>query len=126
MRKESLRKYTDSKYFANIIGYTGQISQEEYNALSDEEKEQYDLTDTVGKSGLEQVLDSTLQGEKGEVKLYVNSVGRVTETVGETEPKAGDNVYLTIDADLQKAAYDILEQEIAGILLAKNAEYSGL
>ena len=117
--EESLRKYTDSKYFANIIGYTGQISQEEYNALSDEEKEQYDLTDTVGKSGLEQVLDSTLQGEKGEVKLYVNSVGRVTETVGETEPKAGDNVYLTIDADLQKAAYDILEQEIAGILLAK-------
>ena len=117
--EESLRKYTDSKYFANIIGYIGQISQEEYNALSDEEKEQYDLTDTVGKSGLEQVLDSTLQGEKGEVKLYVNSVGRGTETVGETEPKAGDNVYLTIDADLQKAAYDILEQEIAGILLAK-------
>lgn len=117
--EESLRRYTDSKYFANLIGYTGQISQEEYNALSEEEKEQYDLTDTVGKSGLEQVLDSTLQGDKGEVKLYVNSVGRVIDTVGETEPKAGSDVYLTIDANLQKAAYDILEQELAGILLSR-------
>ena len=117
--EESLRRYTDSKYFANLIGYTGQISQEEYNALSAEEKEQYDLTDTVGKSGLEQVLDSTLQGDKGEVKLYVNSVGRVIDTVGETEPKAGNDVYLTIDANLQKAAYDILEQELAGILLSR-------
>ena len=117
--EESLRRYTDSKYFANLIGYTGQISQEEYNALSEEEKEQYDLTDTVGKSGLEQVLDSTLQGDKGEVKLYVNSVGRVIDTVGETEPKAGNDVYLTIDASLQKAAYDILEQELAGILLSR-------
>ncbi len=117
--EESLRRYTDSKYFANLIGYTGQISQEEYNALGEEEKEQYDLTDTVGKSGLEQVLDSMLQGDKGEVKLYVNSVGRVIDTVGETEPKAGNDVYLTIDANLQKAAYDILEQELAGILLSR-------
>lgn len=119
IEEESLRRYTDSKYFANLIGYTGQISQEEYNALSEEEQENYDLTDTVGKSGLEQILDSTLQGDKGEVKLYVNSVGRVIDTVGETEPKAGDDVYLTIDANLQKAAYDILEQELAGILLSR-------
>lgn len=117
--EESLRRYTDSKYFANLIGYTGQISQDEYNALSKKEQKEYDLTDTVGKSGLEQVLDSTLQGEKGEVKLYVNSVGRVTDIVGETEPKAGNDVYLTIDANLQKAAYNVLEQELAGILLSR-------
>lgn len=119
IEEESLRRYTDSKYFSNIIGYTGQISQEEYNALSKDEKEKYDLTDTVGKSGLEQKLDSTLQGEKGEVKLYVNSVGKVIDTVGETEPKAGNDVYLTIDANLQKAAYNLLEQELAGILLSR-------
>lgn len=117
--EDSLRRYTDSKYFSNVIGYTGQISQEEYNALSKEEKEKYDLTDTIGKAGLEQVMDSTLQGEKGEVKFYVNSVGKVMETAGETEPKAGNNLFLTLDANLQKAAYDMLEQELAGILLAK-------
>mgnify|MGYP000399924546 FL=1 len=119
IEEESLRRYTDSKYFANIIGYTGQISTEEYNSLSEEEQQEYDQTDTVGKSGLEQTLDSTLKGKKGEVKLYVNNVGKVIETVQETEPEAGNDVYLTIDADLQKAAYDILEQELAGILLSK-------
>ncbi len=117
--EDSLRRYTDSKYFANIIGYTGQISQEEYDALSAGERESYSLTDTIGKSGLEQYMDKTLQGKKGEVKLYVNSVGKVIETAEVTEPTAGDNLYLTIDANLQKAAYNILEQELAGILLAK-------
>ncbi len=117
--EESLRRYTDSKYFANIIGYTGQISQEEYDSLDSSEKENYSLTDTVGKSGLEQVMDSELQGEKGEVKLYVNSVGKVIDTVENIEPKAGNDLYLTIDVNLQKTAYDLLEQELAGILLNK-------
>ena len=120
--EDSLRRYTDSKYFANLLGYTGQISQEEYDALSKEEQKKYSLTDTIGKSGLEQVMDSTLQGEKGEVKLYVNSVGKVIETAEDKEPKAGDNLYLSINADLQKAAYDLLEQELAGILLAKSQD----
>ncbi|MDO4311857.1 MAG: penicillin-binding transpeptidase domain-containing protein [Eubacteriales bacterium] len=120
--EDSLRRYTDSKYFANIIGYTGQISQEEYDALSEEDQERYSLTDTVGKSGLEQIMDSQLQGEKGEEKLYVNSVGKVIESSSVKESRAGNDLYLTIDADLQKAAYDILEQELAGILLAKMAD----
>lgn len=118
----SLRRYTDSKYFSNIIGYTGQISQEEYDALSEEDQDRYSLTDTVGKSGLEQVMDSQLQGEKGEEILYVNSVGKVIESSSVKESSAGNDLYLTIDADLQKAAYDILEQELAGILLAKMAD----
>ena len=38
---------------SSIIGYTGQISQEEYNALSEKEKKSYSLTDIVGKAGIE-------------------------------------------------------------------------
>lgn len=53
IQEESVRRYNNSKCFANIIGYTGQISVEEYDALSKEEKEEYDKTDTVGKAGLE-------------------------------------------------------------------------
>lgn len=119
IEEESLRRYTDSKCFANVIGYTGQISTDEYDALSKEDQEIYSKTDTVGKSGLEKVLDSTLRGKKGEVKLYVNNVGKVLDTVQSTEPKAGNDVYLSLDANLQKAAYNILEQELAGILLSK-------
>ena len=119
VNEETVRKYNDSKYFAHIIGYTGQISTDEYDTLSKEDQEIYSKTDTVGKSGLEKVLDSTLRGKKGEVKLYVNNVGKVLDTVQSTEPKAGNDVYLSLDANLQKAAYNILEQELAGILLSK-------
>lgn len=119
IEEESLRRYTDSKYFASIIGYTGKISQEEYDALDEEQKKQYSLTDIVGKSGLEQVMDEVLQGSKGEVTYYVNSVGKVTDTVNYTEPSAGNDLYLTIDADLQKQTYDLLEEKIAGIVLSK-------
>ena len=119
IEEESMRRYADSYCFANIIGYIGQISQEEYDALSKEEQKERAKTDIIGKSGLEKTMDSYLQGKKGEIKLYFNSVGKVIETVNEKEPKAGNDVYLTIDANLQKAAYHIIEQELAGILLSK-------
>ncbi len=119
VEEESLRRYNDSECFANLIGYTGQISVEEYDALSSEDQKKYEKTDTVGKSGIEKVMDSSLRGEKGEVKIYVDRLGRVTDTVKTTEPEAGNDLYLSIDANLQKAAYHILEQELAGILLAK-------
>ena len=113
----SMRRYTDSMAFANVIGYTGQISVEEYDALSKKEQEEYGKNATVGKAGLEKELDTTLRGENGDVKLYVNNVGKVIETVQGKKAHAGNDVYLTLDADLQVAAYNILEQELAGILL---------
>ena len=117
--EESLREYPDSIYFASILGYTGKISQEEYDALTKEQQKKYTLTDIVGKSGIEQVMDEYLQGTKGEEVVYVNDVGKVIETVSVTEPKAGNDVYLTIDKDLQITAYKLLEEKLAGIILRK-------
>lgn len=119
IQEESVRRYNNSKCFANIIGYTGQISEDEYNSLDKDLKEEYDKTDTVGKAGIEKTMDATLKGRKGEVKVYVNNVGKVIDTVQGTSPKTGNDLYLSIDADLQIAAYNILEQELAGILLSK-------
>lgn len=119
IEEESLRRYTDSKYFASIIGYTGKISQEEYDALDEDQKKRYSLSDIVGKSGMEKEMDDVLQGEKGEMTFYVNSVGKVTDTVSYKEQGAGNDVYLTIDKDLQEQTYQILEEKIAGIVLAK-------
>lgn len=116
---ESLRRYTDSQYFASLIGYTGKISQEEYDALDEEIKERYSLSDIVGKSGIEQVMDNVLQGERGEIIFYVDSVGKVTEEVNYVEPGAGNDIYLTIDMKLQEQAYKIIEEKIAGIVLSK-------
>ncbi len=119
IQEESVRRYNDSKCFANIIGYTGQISEDEYNSLDKKDKKNYSKTDTVGKAGIEKTMDSTLKGKRGEVKLYVNNVGKVIDTVQGQSPETGNDLYLSIDADLQVAAYNILEQELAGILLSR-------
>ena len=115
----SLRHYPDGIYFSSVIGYTGPMSQDEYDALDEEDKEKYSRSDIVGKWGIEQVCDSTLQGEKGESVYYVDNRGRVIDTISSTDPKAGNDVYLTIDKDLQISAYKLLEEKIAGILLSK-------
>ena len=117
----ALREYPDSQYFAPIIGYTGKISQEEYDALSKEQQKKYTLTDIVGKTGIEQVMDEYLQGEKGEEIVYVNSVGKILETESATAPKAGNDLYLTLDKDLQITAYKLTEEKLAGIILRKMA-----
>lgn len=117
--EESLREYPDSKYFASILGYTGKISQEEYDALSKEQQETYAITDIVGKAGIEQLMDEELQGEKGEEIIYVNNVGKVIERKVTKESKAGNDVYLTLDKELQITAYNLLEEKLAGIILRK-------
>ena len=119
IEEDSVRVYPDGEYFASIIGYTGPMSQEEYDNLDEKEKDRYSLSDIVGKSGIEQVFDSTLQGEKREPTFYVDNLGKVTDTVSETEPKAGNDVYLTIDKNLQINAYRLLEEKLAGIILSR-------
>ena len=119
IEEESLRRYPDGKYFASIIGYIGPMSQEEYDQLDEDEKDRYSLSDIVGKTGIEQAFDSTLQGEKGESTFYVDNLGKVIDTVSTTDPKAGNDIYLTIDKDLQINAYNLLEEKIAGIVLSK-------
>lgn len=116
--EETIRKYNDSKYFSHIIGYTGKISQDEYDELS-EKNEDYTLNDVVGKSGIEQVMEEELQGGKGKETFYVDNVGRILEVTDSEEATAGNDIYLSIDADLQKAVYDLLEQELAGIVYSK-------
>lgn len=64
IEEESLRRYPDGEYFASIIGYIGPMSQEEYDDLDKDDKDRYSLSDLVGKSGIEQAYDSTLQGER--------------------------------------------------------------
>lgn len=112
---DTIRKYNDSEYFASIIGYTGKISEKEYETLSAAD-DSYTLNDVIGKGGIEQYMDSYLKGEKGYEKLYVDYMGKALEVIDRKEPTAGNDVYLSIDSELQSAVYHLLEQEIAGIV----------
>ncbi len=122
--EDTIRRYVNGTYFSHIIGYTGKISSdelEELNAETDDGsgEERYEMNDTVGKSGIEKVMETYLQGEKGSETIYVDNLGKEIESEGRIDPVAGGNVYLSLDADLQEAIYNILEQSIAGILLDK-------
>ncbi len=116
--EDTIRKYVDSQYFSHIIGYTGKISQEEYDILS-AKNDNYTLNDVVGKSGIEQVMDQDLQGTKGRESFYVDNVGRITKIIDKVESSSGNDIYLSIDAKLQEAVYRMLEQELAGIVYAQ-------
>ena len=118
IEESTVRKYVDSEYFASIIGYTGKISEEEYNDLSSQD-DGYSYNDIVGKAGIEQTMELELQGKKGHETVYVDNLGKVIETKDYVESESGNDVYLTIDKDLQIAAYNIVEQKLAGILYQK-------
>ena len=115
VNEDMIRKYNYSEYFSSIIGYTGRISETEYNDLKNED-DSYTQNDTIGKAGLEQYYESYLRGKNGESKFYIDNVGRITEVISNTDSVAGDDLYLSIDADLQKATYLALQNEIAAVV----------
>ena len=122
--EDTVRRYVDSTYFSQILGYTGKISSTELEdlnmQLTDSGKEaKYTATDVVGKTGIEQYMELELHGTNGYEKVYVDKMGRLLDTEERVEPVSGNDVYLSIDAELQKAAMNILEQNIAGILVSK-------
>ena len=114
----TIRKYNESIYYAQVIGYTGRVAQEELEALQGRNPA-YDLNDTVGKSGIEASMEMELQGKKGSETVYVDNMGKVVETSDRVEPAAGNDIVLTLDTGLQKACYHILESKLAAILLNK-------
>lgn len=121
--EDTIRKYIDDVSMSPILGYTGKISQEELEALNmgksadDDISERYEINDMIGKAGIEQVMEEKLQGKKGSKLIYVDNLGRITETAKAVEPVAGNDLHLTIDSDLQSAIYHIIEQKLAGILV---------
>lgn len=115
----SVRVYNYPESMSSVIGYTGVISADELEELS-VQRQDYTSTSVVGKTGIEQYMETTLQGTDGYEVVAVDTMGKVLEVYEEAgeQPQQGDDVYLTIDAGLQEACYHILEQRIAGILVS--------
>ncbi|NLJ97419.1 MAG: hypothetical protein GX321_09735 [Clostridiales bacterium] len=118
IKQETKRIYHNSIYFSHMLGYTGLINANELETLNEgSEDPYYNATDIIGKTGLEKEFESYLGGKKGKELVTINDSGRVVEVVERDEPAAGNDIYLTIDGELQKSIYHILESRIAGILL---------
>ena len=123
--EDYLRVYNDAEYFAPIIGYTGPVSAEELKDLQEKDPS-YAAGDIVGKVGLEQVMESSLHGDKGLETIYVDNLGRTLSVESRVDPQAGNSLYLTLDSDLQRVYYHLLEQYIAGIVYSNIADVSTL
>lgn len=101
------REYTDGTLAPHIIGVTGVISAEEYAELKNDG---YGMDDIVGKTGIEQLYEKQLKGKNG--KKIVTTALDGTQTVVTEGLENGDNVFLTLDAGLQKVTQDALADKI--------------
>lgn len=114
----TIRKYVNSVYFSHIIGYTGKIPSERLAEYTQRDAS-YALNDQVGLAGIESSMENVLRGKKGSEVIWVDNTGKVIESTEYMESTAGNDIYLTLDTELQSAAYNILEQKIAGILVSR-------
>ncbi len=114
--EETYRVYNDSKYFAHVLGYTGTISESQ---LEDDKDDYYSQNDQVGKTGIEEAFESYLRGEKGSEEITLDGNYNITGEKVNSEPVAGNDLYLTMDDTLQKVCYHLLEKNLASILLGK-------
>ncbi|MCX7817141.1 MAG: penicillin-binding protein 2 [Syntrophales bacterium] len=109
----SIRKYLEGKAMAHVVGYTGEINQEELTLGSIDGLLPGDL---VGRSGVEQYLDGYLRGKPGVEQVEVDVYGRVVRTLGKIDPVAGCNVRLFIYARLQRVAYEALNGRAGAVV----------
>lgn len=113
---ESQRYYTYGKALGNILGYTRHITESQYETLK---SEGYEKDDIVGQVGVESQMESELRGQTGSKLIQVDNVGRTVFTLETEEATSGNDVYLTIDADLQVATYEALEKRLSQGIVAR-------
>lgn len=119
IQEDTVRRYHEfSQCASHIIGYTGKVSEEQLRELQSV-NEKYNENYIVGKAGIEEAMEEVLQGTQGKEVFYVDNLGKVIDVEERVESTVGNDVYLTIDINLQKTIYNILEQHLAGIISSK-------
>jgi len=101
----SVRYYPYKDLFAHTLGYVGRINSKELNAI---DSERYAGTHAIGKTGIEKTWESELMGYPGSQEVEVNARGRVLRVLNSEAPRHGIDLTLTIDMDIQQAAFDAL------------------
>lgn len=98
---EAVRYYPNGDLAAHVLGYTGELTDSELEKLKGDG---YRLGDVVGQMGVESAFEQLLRGEWGGQQVEVDGAGNVLRILGEKSARAGNDVQLTIDLDIQKAA----------------------
>ncbi len=110
IEKTPIRSYTYGKLASHVLGYVGKISSEEYNSL-----EGYSISDYIGKTGIEYAFEGYLKGQDGIKQTDMSIDGTITGEYITEEAVSGDDVTLTIDANIQDVAEKYLKELIEKI-----------
>jgi penicillin-binding protein 2 len=110
LARSYIRRYPHGSVAAQLLGYDGQISQQELKTLA---KNGYEPGDVIGQTGIESALDMYLRGVPGSARVRVDSLGRPrSPRLLTAAPQPGQTVRLTIDTQLQIAAQTALDDGI--------------
>ena len=114
---QAKREYPAGIYMSHIIGYIGQITAEDFEA---NEHLGYTPLDMFGRQGLERSMEQYLRGTPGQQIIQFNRAGhRIGQPTIIQEPQPGERLFLTIDLELQMAAYNMLKEYLAGALISR-------
>ncbi|SCM80711.1 Penicillin-binding protein 2 [uncultured Sporomusa sp.] len=116
---QPLRNYINNELAAHIFGYVGEINETE---LESGKAQGYKARDIVGKFGLERVYDKEIRGTDGGNQVEVDANGRPVQVIGKKDPIPGNNLVLTIDQRIQKAAEAAIDEQL--IYLQTKAGYT--
>ncbi len=110
---EAMRSYPYGPEFAHVLGYVGEANEKELAAAREGHPS---LGDVVGKVGLEKAREGTLRGENGGRQVEVDATGRDKRLVNEVPPRTGGTVQTTIDADIQKVAFEAMKKKAGAVI----------
>src|SRR5579884_1983414 len=107
---DTVRAYPDKALFAHVLGVARPISAEKLGQLR---AKGYHSGDTIGVEGLEAAYEADLRGKDGGQRIAVDARGRMTRSLEEVPPVIGHTLRLSLDRDLQQAAYTALQEPLS-------------
>ena len=110
---DPVRQYLYRDLAAHLLGYVGEINEQELRTLRGQG---YELGDLIGKDGVERVYDRYLRGHDGENQSEVDAQGRIVRTIGTIPAKPGNAVVLGLDLDVQRAAEEGLGNRLGAVI----------
>jgi penicillin-binding protein 2 len=117
----SLRRVKFPYETAHLIGYLGPISQDEFKSLSEDDKKVYNTSSYIGKDGIERIYDKILRGRDGVLFRYIDAKNNIVGSEVVSLPIEGNSLRLSIDADIQKVAYELLKSYRGSLVVMKPA-----
>jgi penicillin-binding protein 2 len=129
VERTTVREYPYGSLAAHVLGYVGPLSDPQWRELEKENDpdKPYIQTDEIGKAGVESTFEKALRGTPGKQVFEVDRTGKVIREIvkDRIEPKAGDDVYLSVDAKVQYKAEEALQAQLANAYQGRAGKEAG-